>query len=52
MYRGTVKDDFYESNEELADVGLDIDKNLLREEDFKVVGTNSEFDQQSMLGKH
>lgn len=46
MHRGTVEDDFY-SDEETADVGLDIDENLLGEEDLEVVNTNSEFDQQS-----
>jgi hypothetical protein len=47
-YRGTpaVEDDFY-SDKETADVGLDIDENLLEEEDLEVVDTNSEFDQQS-----
>jgi hypothetical protein len=47
MNRGTVEDANFYSDEETADVGLDIDENLLREEDLEVFNTNSEFDQQS-----
>jgi hypothetical protein len=47
MNRGTVEDANFYSDKETADVGLDIDENLLREEDLEVFNTNSEFDQQS-----
>ena len=46
MNRGTVEDANFYSDEETADVGLDIDENLLREEDLEVFDTNSEFNQQ------